>query len=376
VVSLRKVSQFCRDLVERGLLGVDEARRVALVAELMPAVAGAVPMVSVEALTRAAGLPAEVLPRHIGHLRSLGITVEQVGTIGYRLACPCDDSLVPEAFLPLLLQRMDNTLPPAIGLPYRYLAHCPSTNLELKNEAAALGSGTLVVTDDQTEGRGRLGRSWSSRPGEDLTFSVLLRPGTSSAEASLLSLAAALATAEVLETLPGLEGRVGVKWPNDVLIDEKKVCGILLESSLDGQRLDWVVAGIGLNVNSDPGCMLEELTPVEKEAWRGRPRPTSLRVELGRRLARGPLLTALLARLSVRWTDTAASDLLVGLRARDALLGCQLQVFAGPPDGALVVAGEAIGIGSQGELLVRDCEGTTVPVFAGEVTLRVDRSAG
>jgi biotin-(acetyl-CoA carboxylase) ligase len=66
----------------------------------------------------------------------------------------------------------------------------------------------------------------------------------------------------------------------------------------------------------------------------------------------------------------------VGLRARDALLGCQLQVFAGPPDGALVVAGEAIGIGSQGELLVRDCEGTTVPVFAGEVTLRVDRSAG
>jgi biotin operon repressor len=178
VVSLRKVSQFCRDLVERGLLGVDEARRVALVAELMPAVAGAVPMVSVEALTRAAGLPAEVLPRHIGHLRSLGITVEQVGTIGYRLACPCDDSLVPEAFLPLLLQRMDNTLPPAIGLPYRYLAHCPSTNLELKNEAAALGSGTLVVTDDQTEGRGRLGRSWSSRPGEDLTFSVLLRPGT------------------------------------------------------------------------------------------------------------------------------------------------------------------------------------------------------
>ena len=87
-------------------------------------------------------------------------------------------------------------------------------------------------------------------------------------------------------------------------------------------------------------------------------------------------MAALLTRLSVRWTETAAADLLAGLRARDALLGHQLQVFAGPPDGALVVVGEAVGIGPQGELLVRDCDGIAVPVFAGEVTLRVDSSAG
>ena len=254
---MRKVSYSCRDLGERGLLGVAETLRVALVAELMPTFPGAVPLVSAEALTRATGLSAEALPGQIEYLNSLGFAVEQVGKKGYRLARACDDLLVPEAVLPLLLDITDNTWPPAIGLPYRYSARCASTNAEIKNQAAVSPSGTLQVTDEQTEGRGRLGRSWSSRPGEDLTFSVLLRPGASPSEACLLSLAAALATAEVLEALPGLGGRVKVKWPNDVLIDEKKVCGILLESSLAGARLEWVVAGIGLNVNSDPDSMFE-----------------------------------------------------------------------------------------------------------------------
>ncbi len=369
---MKKVSQHCRDLVGRGLLGVDEASRVALVTELMPTLAGAALAVSAEALARASGVSPEALSGHIDYLRSLGFAAELVGARGYRLAGPVDDLLSPEAVLPLLFDRMGYQLPPAIGLPYRYYARCGSTNLQLKDEAVTSPSGSLVVTDYQTEGRGRLGRSWLSSPGEDLTFSVLQRPLISPAEASLLSLAAALATAEVLHTLPGLEGRVWVKWPNDVLIDDRKVCGILLESSLKGARLQWVVAGIGLNVNSDPAPMLEE---AERGAWTGRPRPTSLRVELGRRIARGPLLVGLLARLSVRWSETPVSDLLTQLRARDFLLGRRLHVFGGPPDGALVVSGEAMGIGPQGELLVRDHEGCIMPVFAGEVTLCVDSSA-
>ena len=148
---------------------------------------------------------------------------------------PFDDLLVPEAVLPLLLERMDyHAAAGHSDCRTAISASCGSTNLQLKDEAAASPGGTLVITDDQTEGRGRLGRSWSSSPGEDLTFSVLLHPLMSPAEASLLSLAAALAIAEVLETLTGLEGRVRVKWPNDVLIDDKKVCGILLESSVEG----------------------------------------------------------------------------------------------------------------------------------------------
>jgi BirA family biotin operon repressor/biotin-[acetyl-CoA-carboxylase] ligase len=308
----------------------------------------------------------------IEYLRLLGFTIDEAGSAGYRLTRPFDDLLVPEAVLPLLLSLPEYSDVSGLGLPYRYHQRCGSTNLLLKQEAAGSPTGTLVVTDDQTEGRGRLGRSWSSGPGEDLTFSVLLRPVTSPAEASLLSLAAALAVAEVLEVHAGLRDRVRVKWPNDVLIDDKKACGILLESSLEGERLDWVVAGIGLNVNSDPGALLAGLEPAEREAWGDRPQPTSLRAELGREVPRGRLLAELLVRLSLYLDGSATPELLSRLWARDALRGRRLRVFAGPPDGALVVAGEAMGIGSQGELLVRDGAGRIVRVFAGEVTLSVD----
>ncbi len=246
VSSAKKVSTLYSHLVARGLMSADEARLLALVDR----------------------------PRQ-------------------------DDLLVPEAVIPLLLGRIDYSHPGSVGLPYRYQSECGSTNLLLKADAALSATGTLLVTDHQTEGRGRLGRSWSSRPGEDLTFSVLLRPSLPPAEAPVLSLAAALATAEVLESLPGLKGRVRVKWPNDVLIDEKKVCGILLESSIVGAELAWVVAGIGLNVNSDPEARLATLAPAERETWHGRPLPTSLRVALGGEVARGRLLADLVASTAV-----------------------------------------------------------------------------
>lgn len=374
MAKVKKVSEHCRDLVAHSLLGAEEAGRVVLVAALMPTLADAGTVVPAEVLANAAGLSSAELLNQIEILRTRGFAVELVGDSGYRLVRPFDDLLVPEAVVPLLLDRLGYVQSPVVGLPYLYHARCGSTNLRLRQEAAGSPAGTVVVTDHQTEGRGRLGRSWSSGPGEDLTFSVLLRPLTTPAEASLLSLAAALAVAEVLEIIPGLQGRVSVKWPNDVLIDDKKVCGILLESSLADSRLKWVVAGLGLNVNSDPDSLMAGLTPSEREAWRGKPRATSLRAELGMLVPRGALFADLLVRLSLRWAGPG-SDMLDRFRTRDALLGRRLQVFAGPPDGALVAAGRAAGIGSSGELLVRGDDGETVAVFAGEVTLSVDSAA-
>lgn len=348
---------------------------MALVAALAPTRTGSRRFIPAETLAEAAGLSMAALSPQIDHLRSLGLSVQTAGDYGCRLAAPFDHLLIPEAVLPLLLERIDVSRPTVVGLPYRYQARCGSTNLLLKEEATGLPSGTVMVTDCQTAGRGRLGRPWSSGPGVDLTFSVLLRPAVSPERAPLLSLAAAVATAEVLETLPGLRGRVWVKWPNDVLVDDKKVCGILLESSLGGERLEWVVIGVGLNVNSDPGVMLDGLTLDERAVWRGKPRPTSLRAELGKEVARGPLLVGLLEQLDLRCRDPIGADVLTRLRSRDALLGRRLEVLAGTPAGAPTVAGEAVGIGPQGELLVLDDSGRTVPVLAGEVTLSVDRSA-
>lgn len=215
-----------------------------------------------------------------------------------------------------------------------------------------------------------MGRTWMSEPGKDLTFSVLLRPALAPAQAHLLSLAAALATAETIEGLVGGNGRVQVKWPNDVLLDGRKVCGILLEGSMDADRVLWAIAGVGLNVNSRPSEMLRRLTVGQRQDWLGRPQPTSLREHMGRDTARAPLLTDLLCRLTRRWTEVGRPGLLDALRARDALWGRCIEVSAGPPGNGPVVTGEAAGIGAEGQLLVRERGGATVPVFAGEVTVR------
>jgi BirA family biotin operon repressor/biotin-[acetyl-CoA-carboxylase] ligase len=267
-----------------------------------------------------------------------------------------------------MLEQLDLGLPWTAGLPYRYLTRCVSTSEVLKQEAARSPAGTTVVADEQTGGRGRLGRSWLSAAGQDLTFSVLLRPSTA-AEALILSLAAALAVAEVLEEVPGIVGRAQVKWPNDVLLGDRKVCGILLESCLVGDSWHWAVAGIGVNVNSDPRAMVGRLIGVQKEEWQGRLEPTSLRSELDRELARGALLVRLLMRLTELWLDPETKGLLDGLRTRDWLRGRRVEVLSGTSDKPIIVAGEAVGIGVEGELLVRDDRGCTVPVFGGEATV-------
>jgi BirA family biotin operon repressor/biotin-[acetyl-CoA-carboxylase] ligase len=374
VTGLRKGTEVCEAFRARGLLEAGQVRRMALVARLTPTLkrAGSEPApaaVSGESLGQALGLTPSALRKEVEHLCSMGFAVESVPGKGYRLARPFADLVTAEGVLPLLLEQVDPASSWVAGLPYRYRLRCESTNLALREEAASSPPGTLMVADEQTRGRGRLGRTWVSAPGKDLTFSVLLSPSATPALAPLLSLAAALAAAEVLEAIPGLAGRVQVKWPNDVLLDGKKVCGILLESCMGAERMEWLIAGIGLNVNSDPAALPRELDPGDRGACSGKPRPTSMRESLGHEVARGPLLAGLLARLTRRWTEGATSDLLDQLRARDFLRGRQVEILSGPTDNVPVMAGEALGIGPEGQLLVRDRTGATVPVFAGEVTV-------
>ncbi len=308
--------------------------------------------------------------KHVEHLRSLGFAIVPVAGAGYRLESPFTDLVAAEAVLPFLLESADLESPWIAGLPFEHLGSCESTNRVLKQVAPSSPSGMVVVTDEQTGGRGRLGRTWVSRAGRDLTFSVLLRPSLAPAQAHLLSLAAALAVAEILENIPGLEGRVGIKWPNDLLLGDRKLCGILLEGSMDADRLQWAVAGIGLNVNSDPADLVSGLSAETRTEWVGKPQPISLREHLGREVPRGPLLAALLARLTERWTGAAGRDVLDGIRRRDVLSGRRVEVLSGPPRDEVLVAGEVLGIGPEGQLLVRDASGETVAVFAGDVTVR------
>lgn len=360
--------------VARGLIAKGLAHRVALAGELAATLprtdserAG---VLSGEALAKRLGLSRAAVHKQVEHLRSLGFAIVPVAGAGYRLERPFTDLVAAEAVLPFLLESADLGSSWIAGLPFEHLGSCESTNRVLKEAAPSSPTGMVVVTDEQTGGRGRLGRTWVSGAGRDLTFSVLLRPSLAPAQAHLLSLAAALAVAEVLETIPGLEGRVGIKWPNDLLLGERKLCGILLEGSMDADRLQWAVAGIGLNVNSDPADLVGGLFAEARAEWVGKPEPTSLRGHLGREVPRGTLLVALLARLTERWTGAAERDVLDGIRRRDVLSGRRVEVLSGPPRNEVLVAGEVLGIGPEGQLLVRNASGETVAVFAGDVTLR------
>ena len=401
--------------VARGDLGAGVAHRAVLAARLAQTFQHAggrenPTPVSGEVLGQIVGLSRAAVHKHIGCLRSLGFSVRSFPGEGYGLDRPFTDLVAAEAVLPFLLVRAD--APWAAGLPYLYVPRCRSTNLILKEAAESgrvrvtlglpgsggLPAGALMVTDEQTRGRGRLGRLWSSEPGRDLTFSVLLRPALGPAQAHLISLTAALAVAEVLETLPGLGDQVAVKWPNDVLLGEEKVCGILIEGSIDADSLSWAVAGIGLNVNSAPSAWVGGLTVEEANDWVRRPRPVSLLERLGRRVPRAPLLAALLERLTGRLTEVeegvggpgggagdgassgldnlaGAAKVVAELRRRDALAGRQVEVLAGPSPGRVVASGEAMGIGPEGQLLVRGVSGEIAAVFAGDVTLRTVNQA-
>lgn len=180
------------------------------------------------------------------------------------------DSLAPDAVKPLLRGRFG-------GGVYHYAKLSPSTQRMLAEDEP---EGTIAVAEEQSEGRGRLGRTWHAPAGTSLLFSVLLRPNVDSARLPELTLVAGGAVAEAIAEVAGVEP--AIKFPNDVLLGGRKVAGILAESS-EGR----VVLGVGLNVNQT----LEQL-PAGTET-----EPTSLQLVLGAPVDRARLLAAVLVRL-------------------------------------------------------------------------------
>lgn len=227
----------------------------------------------------------------------------------------------------------------------------PSTNDRLK-ELAERGSGawSTVVAHEQTAGRGRGTSGWHSPPGLGLWMSVLLPgPAASPGDPPLGPILAGVAVARALEDRAP-EARVLVKWPNDLLIGERKVCGILCEGAPDGR----IVAGIGVNVAQRPADFPPDL----------RGRATSLEAEAGRRVPIPALCGSVLARLRDVWSREPAGlegGVARELRSRDALRGRRVRA-----DG---VEGRAVGIGADGALVVETEPGRRTRVVAGGVEL-------
>ncbi len=213
--------------------------------------------------------------------------------------------------------------------------------------------GTVVLADEQKSGRGRLGRSWVSEKGKNLTFSLILKPGSPAEYSGLISLLAGLAVAETLETVAGLVPEC--KWPNDVLLKGKKVCGILTEATITGGRLSRAILGVGLNVNQArfPGAI--------------QPPPTSLLNESGRSFDLTAVLTAVLTTVERRYSDfrdRKYETIIREWKKRSTTIGKTLNVRTGESE----IQGFARGIAPDGALLL-EVDGSERKIFAADITV-------
>jgi BirA family biotin operon repressor/biotin-[acetyl-CoA-carboxylase] ligase len=216
--------------------------------------------------------------------------------------------------------------------------------------------GTIVLSDEQTAGRGQADKVWISPPRRNLYVSVLLRPVIAPAQAPLLSLLAAVGLVDTLCE----EGAVcGIKWPNDVLIQQRKVAGILTEMETHQDAVQFVVVGIGINVNMTQEDLENHLGSVAQPA-------TSLQVSLGGEISREALLAALMGNLEAwysRFTSQGETVLQAAWEARSLMHG--RRIHARTPGATW--EGTAEGIDQAGRLRLRQADGTLIVLTSAEV---------
>jgi BirA family biotin operon repressor/biotin-[acetyl-CoA-carboxylase] ligase len=243
------------------------------------------------------------------------------------------------------------------GHPVIYYASTDSTNLQAKLAAEnGAGEGTLLVADMQTSGRGRRGRTWISPPGTNVYYTLLLKPEYPADRASAVTLVMALAAAEGIRRTCGLEA--GIKWPNDIVVGGKKVCGILTEMSVEQDYIHYVVIGVGINVGE------QEFAPEVAQT------AGFLQQENGQRISRAELVANIMQafekdyEIFVQTLDM--SGLMDAYNALSVNRGREVRVL--DPKGEF--SGISAGINESGELLVERGDGTVAKVYAGEVSVR------
>ena len=244
-----------------------------------------------------------------------------------------------------------------LGIRFHYFSELDSTNSQarqLAEEGAA--EGEVVLAESQTQGRGRRGRRWESPPLVNLYLSVILRPKLAPVHASQITLMAAVALAETVGCF--IARPPAIKWPNDILVDGKKLAGILAEAACDAQRVEYVILGIGLNLNyrirEMPEALRERATSIADLTAKSVARETVL-VRLIQDLDRcyGELVESGFERLRLRWEQCFAW--------RDRNVSAEV-------DGRSVV-GRAAGIDAEGALIIVDAAGHRHRVIAGDVVL-------
>jgi BirA family transcriptional regulator, biotin operon repressor / biotin---[acetyl-CoA-carboxylase] ligase len=291
-----------------------------------------------------------VITKRIKEFRTIGCKIDSCPGQGYRLVS------VPDKLVPLFIKMGLKTT--IIGRQIFFFPKVDSTNTQAKGIAGhGVHDGTLVITDYQIRGQGRLKRQWISPPKKNLLFSVVFYPGVASSKVFLMTLFASLAVCKSLNSLFNI--KAGIKWPNDVYVNNRKLCGVLTDVALDQKRVKWVVAGIGLNVNVD-----FSLDPALCNL------ATSIKRETGRAQKRLPILRQILEEMDILYKRFLSGET---KHIRDEwidysiILGKKVTIFS---DG-LQEAGIAETIDEDGALILLAPDGKRKKIVAGDVSLRI-----
>lgn len=305
--------------------------------------------VSGEDLSRKLGVSRTAVWKQVSKLRELGYRIDGTTRSGYRYLGP------PDILYPREVRRGLNTR--LFGKEVFHFQRVGSTNqvaLELARKGSA--EGTLVVAEEQTAGRGRWRRPWLAPPGKALLFSLVLRPSLVPYRVPEVTLVAGASVARAIHEHTGL--RVGIKWPNDLLYEGKKLCGILVEMEAAAEQVSYLVLGIGINVNQERDDFPPELQDTA----------TSLRMILGEKVLRLPLLQRLLEILEDDYQEYCR-DGFAPSRERwlryQVTLGRRVQIRRGEEE----FSGEAAGLAEDGSLLLRLPGGDLISCNSGEVVL-------
>ena len=304
--------------------------------------------ISGQEISEKLGVSRQAVWKSINALKEKGYEIQSVTNRGYRLVSSPD--YLNESSLKTLLHNK------IIGKNLIVLDSVNSTNDHLKklgNEGCE--NGTVVAAREQTRGKGRLGRTWQSKKDDGIAFSVLLRPNVAPSEVSAITPLAGLAVCKAIREYTKLD--CVIKWPNDIIVGRKKLVGILTEMSAEFEAVEYVITGIGINV--DHTSFPEEI------AFKA----TSLLLETGRHIDKNEFLACVLEHLenefvknNLELTPTALSE----YTDLCATVGRSVTFQRGTRR----ISGMAVGVSEHGELKVMMSDGTICLVNSGEVTVQ------
>jgi len=281
--------------------------------------------------------------KHIQELRKEGYVIDAETHKGYSLRSSPDKLLPCELKYGLKTKKIGKEI---------YYYDSLDTTMEVAFKLGTDGEkeGSVVISDEQAKGKGRLGRKWSSPKGKGIYMSILLRPRFSIADASKLTLMSAVAICEVIREQAGIEANI--KWPNDILVGKNKLAGILTEMNAETDRINFIVVGIGINVNTPKNLIPDHAT--------------SLKNETGKTFSRVKLSQAILQGVE-KWYSVINTDgfdkVLFRWKEMSSTLGSNVKVVERGEE----IIGKAIDIDEFGRLVIKDSSGQIFKKISGDV---------